>query len=833
MRPISQPPRQIKRNDRNPLDFTDASETSRPAAPEVPLTSTVQPQRRGRPTRDPRDAALGVSSPQPMATHKTTPTLQRVPSVKSSSSVQSMPTPPAVQHPPPHLPAGAVASAKSKFEQHASKRMSLPNRSSQSPVNRLQVTGEDRKNARSRKSSIDAFGFHPSIPKVTSPLSFGDSFDSTSSSRDGFSDAFGLKVSKAPQRQFTDAFKPTSGADPQRQFTDVFNPNSAKQRSVSAVSGFSDSFSAPTTQRSVSGFSDSFTSPRIVTSPATTSPEKLVSIDSIDETSSTGLSSEDRKSPSSNAEPDASFETRFPSVETLHGRSSASPSSAKPRSKELPQIPTANADAQAGHARRTSVVIGNRTGGDIPKNNPHARLHQPQPRSTQVTGTAFKSQPPRPGPDDGLGPPSSGNQPTPSPTADYLDLLDDEETTELLAPQDLMDEENEDKLELKPMLPESSKVPNSGSRFGVPAKKPLPTKPKPQLPAKPQLPTKPQGAAERAMLPPLSSARPSSNFNSDQWSPLEAAKTDAKSPLPAAADADSSDEEEGPEEPVSWRRTDSPLSRGPSVRRPSPDILKRMSSFEPASPNSPTSKTGASAYSGYSLSGYSATTGATGASTGGSVRGRAVSGVSAQEGGHSRRSSVIDIKTHFEQLTTNAASASTNGHSAQSHGHGHGQSHARHASISRPAAKPAKPDKPATLRRLSGPRPQPKSTGPKPPLPPTPVPKPAALRKGSVAGASAAANAPPSTAQPAVRHGDAPPGLAYSKSSSGRAFPVAPKQQPPAPVPVPHQSSSERPPNPRMNSSSGSGDSRASSPEKLPPVKDRIGMWNKGEVRRK
>lgn len=716
--------------------------------------------------------------------------------------------------------------------------MSLPHRSTQSPVNRLQVTGEDKKNV-SRKSSVDAFGFHQSIPKVTSPLSFGDSFNSTTSPRDGFSDAFGAKVNKQPQRQFTDAFKPTSGGDSERQFTDAFNPNMAKQRSVSTASGFSDSFSgsgAPTNQqRSVSGFSDSFTSPRIVTSPVAASPlaispEKLVSIDSIDETSSSGAAAEDRKSqsPASNADGDTSFETRFPSVEALHRRSSASSSTfttTKQRSKELPQIPTVKNEAPPSHVRRTSVVA-NRTGGDIPKNNHHTRLQQPQPRSTQVTGTAFKSQP-RPGPDDGLGPPASGQQPTPSPTADYLDLLDDEETTELLAPTDLMDEKDpeEDKLALKPMQPEISKSPNSGARFGVPAKKPLPTKPKPALPAKPQLPTKPQGASERATLPEMSSARPPTNFNSENWSPLEAAKADPKrTSAPAQVDLDSSDDDEGPEDPVPWHRTDSPLQR---ARRPSPDILKRMSSFEPApaSPSSPTSKTGASAYSGYSLSGYTGTT----ASTGGSLRGRAVSGVSAQET-HSRRSSVIDMKTHFEQLNTNATSSvSTNG-SAQT-------GHARHASTSKPAAKPAKPEKPATLRRLSGPRPQPKSTGPKPPLPPTPVPKPAALRKSSVAGASASTSPTTATSnpvssstttssanagKPAVKHGDAPSSLAYSKSSSGRAFPVTPKGQPqPGPSP-------ERPANPRSNSNDSQ---RSSSPEKPIPVKDRIGMWNKGEVR--
>lgn len=846
MRPLSQqPPRQIKRNEKNPLDFTDPSETSRPAAPEVPLASTVQPQRRGRPTRDPREAALGVGSPQPMATHKTTPALQRIPSVKSSSSVQSMPTPPASHHPDPRLPSGSVASAKSKFEQQAPKRMSLPHRSSQSPVNRLQVTGEDKKNV-SRKSSVDAFGFHQSIPKVTSPLSFGDSFDSTtSSSRDGFSDAFGLKVNKPPQRQFTDAFKPTSGGDRERQFTDAFNPNSAKQRSVSTASGFSDSFSgssAPTAQqRSVSGFSDSFTSPRIVTSPVAASPlaaspQRLVSIDSIDDSSSSGGTAEDTKSPASNADGDTSFETRFPSVEALHRRSSASSStftSTRQKSKELPQIPTIKDETKPSHIRRTSVVA-NRTGGDIPKNNHHTRLQQPQPRSTQVTGTAFKSQP-RPGPDDGLEPPASNNQPTPSPTADYLDLLDDEETTELLAPTDLMDEEDpdEDKLALKPMQPEISKSPNSGARFGVPAKKPLPTKPKPALPAKPQLPTKPQGAGERATLPELSSARPSTNFNSDNWSPLEAAKVDAKSP-PPQVDLDSSDDDEGPEDPVPWRRTDSPLQR---ARRPSPDILKRMSSFEPApaSPSSPTSKTGASAYSGYSLSGYTGTT----ASTGGSLRGRAVSGVSVQET-HSRRSSVIDMKTHFEQLNTNSGT-SANGAQAAS-------GHARHASTAstnaaKPAAKPAKPEKPATLRRLSGPRPQPKSTGPKPPLPPTPVPKPAALRKGSVAGTGSAATGagnastspittsnassnPTSTSKPAVKHGDAPSSLAYSKSSSGRAFPVTPKYA--QSQSQSQQDAAERPPNPRTNSHDSN---RSSSPEKPIPVKDRIGMWNKGEVR--
>lgn len=814
-RPFSMAPKQVVRNPKNALDFTDPSEPSRPAAPEVPLAATVQPQRRGRPTRDSRDLSGHAQvSPPPIATNKTTGTLQRKLSVKSSSpGTQSMPATSPVQHPSPHLPAGSVASVKSKFEQQASKRMSLPHRSSHSPLDRLQVTGEGRKNAASRKSSIDAFGLHTSAPKVTSPLSFGDSFSSASSSRDGFSDAFGAKVSKHAERQFTDAFNPNTGQQPERQFTDAFKPTGTQQRSVSTASGFSDSFSAthvPSAKRSVSGFTDSFTNTSIVSSPSSVSPK----LASLDRTNSSGLSStlsaEDRKSASSTPDGERSFETRFPSVETLHGRSSSSPSQSKPRSQEPPNVPPAKEDASHGHARRGSTMIANRTGGDIPKSKSHVPiLKQPQPRSTQVTGTAFKRDSHLMDEGASLEPPAANNRTTPSPTADYLDLLDDEETAELLPPPDLLDEDDQGReLELKPMKPSISRAANSGSRFGVAppvqAKKPLPTpKPKPQV-----TPNKPLGAAEHATLPRLSSARPTSNFNSEQWSPLESMKGDSKarSPQPTHInlDSDSSDGDgEGPEDPTGWRhsaRTPLQQQQQRSFRRPSPDMMRRVSSFEPGSgPSSPTHQHQRHGSGGGGVSAHDS-------SAGGSVRRRDVSSAE----GHNRRSSVIDMKTRFEALNTGATSA--NGHGTAPGAQGLG----RRATT---AGKPAVAAKPPTLRRLSGPRPQPKlAAGPKPPLPPTPVPKPAALRKGSTAAGAASQSASQS-------HGEASQSqnqiqshnsAADGSSWSGRTLPASP--------------GGERPATAARTNSHGSD--RSSSPEKQLPIKERIQKWNRGELRR-
>jgi AP2-associated kinase len=89
----------------------------------------------------------------------------------------------------------------------------------------------------------------------------------------------------------------------------------------------------------------------------------------------------------------------------------------------------------------------------------------------------------------------------------------------------------------------------------------------------------------------------------------------------------------------------------------------------------------------------------------------------------------------------------------------------------------------------------------------------------------------------AVRYGQGPTPVAYSKSSSGRSFPVT-KGPPPSITPKPsHVSQAQEKPIPTNSTSNGidgklanANASSRSSPEKQQSVNSLIARWNQGQV---
>lgn len=235
------------------------------------MNPNIQPQRRGRPTRD-------------------------------SLNQQQSPLPT-----PPTIPASTNTAVQ--------------------PRARIQVTG-DRSSpkpmpkAPTPSGSVDAFGL-PTAPRPQG------------SANSGFSDSFGSNSNPTQK-----AFRPTS------RFGRGLSNNSS--------SGFGDSFNSPPTLKADVG--------RIPASkfeiPQTTSPTTTMNNNS-----------------------DETFESRYPSIETLSGTSST-PNLISPLTSPPPM------------ASRPSM-LGNMTGGDLKQPHQHLAVKTggPQPRSTHVTGTAFARSP--------------------------------------------------------------------------------------------------------------------------------------------------------------------------------------------------------------------------------------------------------------------------------------------------------------------------------------------------------------------------------------------------------------------------------------------------------
>ncbi|KAL1406863.1 Ark- serine/threonine protein kinase [Vanrija albida] len=801
----------------NALDFTDAKATSGSASAEPPLASTITPQRRGRPNRD------SISASQPPQVGRLPPMPQLPPGVTATSPA---PAPSQIGRPKLQLtgdkPAPSTSPVKSMYGTVGGFAGAKPRpQSSYMPskpvLQRLNVTGGDKsqRNTPSPQTGTDAFGLPSKSSKAThSPGGFGDAFGApikspaTANTPGGFRDSFGsARTPTAGSRQFSDSF---GGS---------FTSGSASRQPP-----------PPTLPAGVSGFGDSFTGAAKAKTPSPSTIQKPPS--------------PVVRPPSPKPLPasELSFEQRFPSIDDLEGeKTSASPPATSPK-------PT--------HTKRLSLVKANLTGGNLGASHKSPETMKPIPRSTQVTGTAFKA-------DQNLRPPLGADSGSPSPTADYLDLLgDDEDEPARRANNDFMgDDEGSSQVTLPSLRPQLSNQKMSGSRFGVtppvvapkpaagssPAVSTAPT-PAPTLTKTEATPTKLEGAAQRATLPPISAARPERNFNSEAWSPLEAMRngnnrnapirppspsppSTANKPTYSSLEIDSSDDEAVPEDAYRTEHRTGSQEHGSQ----SPGVSRRRSWFEQPLPSP-----------GLQLSGRSRPQTMYAGSTNAPA---SASTADASDDGHTRRGSINDMVSRYESLSTGPSSPKKDKFGA-ANGHGH----------TRPAAgvvrKPSLAHKP----------------------PPTVAAKPQALRNNPhntadrvlsapgagpasrddasvpVTGMAPSARPPPAT-QPkppslrqAVKHGDMPQVDGYSKSSSGRSFPVTrsaagvgkPDLKAAGGSTSPDQStrarssSSSTVPPPAQPVRRGSGSSsRSSSPEKQQPVNLLIQRWNKGEVKGK
>ena len=206
--------------------------------------------------------------------------------------------------------------------------------------NRMQVTGE-REQARpipSAQSSVDAFGLPSSAPKQQGSAS------------SGFTDSFTAKP-----------FRPTS------RFGRGLSSNN---------SGFGDSFDTP----SAGGSAKSPILPRANVQAPTPSGIEKISPAQLEITQTTSPTATGSKSTMG----DDNFESRYPSIDVLSADDTTSP---VPNQRNL-----ISPIASPPNVSRPSM-LGSMTGGDMGQSFQHLGIGgEPQPRSTHVTGTAFKSQ---------------------------------------------------------------------------------------------------------------------------------------------------------------------------------------------------------------------------------------------------------------------------------------------------------------------------------------------------------------------------------------------------------------------------------------------------------
>lgn len=806
------PPKPAAADKHNSLDFTDAKASSSAAAAEPPLASTITPQRRGRPNRD------SMSASQPPQIGRLPPMPQLPPGVTATASPVAAP----VQLTKPKLqvtgdkPAPSTSPVKSMYGAvgavggftGAKPRPQSSYIPSKPVLQRLNVTGgeQPKRNTPSPQTGMDAFGLPSKSSKpAPSPGGFGDAFGApikspvSANTPGGFSDSFGsARTTPVASRQFSDSF---GGS---------FTSSSASRQPP-----------PPTLPAGVSGFGDSFTGGAKPKPPSPTvqkPPSPVV------------------RPPSPKPVPagELTFEQRFPSIDDLEGEKSDAPPATSPK---------------PSHTKRPSIVK-NLTGGNLGVSHTLPETIKPIPRSTQVTGTAFKAE-------QNLRPPLEADSGEPSPTADYLDLLgDDEEEPPSRANNDFLgDDEGSSQVLLPSLRPQLSNQKTSGSRFGVtpPAVAPKPAAVSAAPIAAPTLtkteatPTKLEGAAQRATLPPISAVRPSRNFNSEQWSPLEAMRngnnrnappirppspsppSTANKPTYSSLEIDSSDDEAVPEDAYRTEHREHGSQ--------SPGVSRRRSWFEQPLPSP-----------GLTSSGRSRPQTMYGAPTSPPV---SASTADAAEPRHARRGSINDMVSRYESLSTGPASPKKDTSAANGHGHARLPSGvARKPSLVH-KPPPTVAAKPQALRN------SPSNTADR--VSSAPGAGPASRDDASSVPASGMAHLtrPPPATQPkpaslrqAVKHGDMPQVDGYSKSSSGRSFPVV---RPAAGLGKPEQKAAGgtggADQSTRVRSSSSGGytvpiaapparrgsgsSSRSSSPEKQQPVNLLIQRWNKGEVKGK
>jgi AP2-associated kinase len=162
-------------------------------------------------------------------------------------------------------------------------------------------------------------------------------------------DAFGLPTAPRPQGSTSSGFSDSFASNP-NPTQKAFRPTSRFGRGLSSNSGFGDSFNSPPTPKADV---DRLPASKLEI-PQTTSP-----------TTTTNNT-------------DDTFESRYPSIESLSGTSHLiSPLTSPPPMASRPSM------------------LGNMTGGDLKQPHQHLAVKTggPQPRSTHVTGTAFARSP--------------------------------------------------------------------------------------------------------------------------------------------------------------------------------------------------------------------------------------------------------------------------------------------------------------------------------------------------------------------------------------------------------------------------------------------------------
>lgn len=717
-----------KTNSTNLLDFTSpTSSISSTPAMQPSLATTIQPQRRGRPTAGRAPSDINVQQP--------------------------MPVPPSVPQAQPPQPSAPQQNTK------------------------LQITGE-KPDAVETHGSVDAFGMPSKGPP---PLK----------SASGFSDAFGV-----PGQAFGNRTKPSPG------FSDSFG---TKVRTGSSPK--KSAFGHPprpsaSTQNSFSAFD----------LPRTTSPMATTTA---------------RKSPtpsSSIPQGEVTFETRFPSIETLSsGDAFSPPLEAMPSRSGSNQPKLISPITSPPSLNSRPSVMGSLTGGDYSNNHLSAPGRAgPLPRSTHVTGTAFSTN------QGGLLSPDSVLSTAAIPTSSSIgrnnrDYFEGVEAQPLVSP-------SASSLALSPGGP-IDLMTGEGETMGgrlLPSRSASSSGDRPPLPrsasstGSARIP--PSTGHNRPLLPEIDARKPTSNIDSESWSPLERLKQSQQGqPKLQRLKSDSSSEEDGPENPSGTnQRPASPRRRGSATD----GITRRMSAFENQREDPPrkpsVSPTKPATFAKPTSVGLSASRSENLRS---SESKRPVSMYNMASSMSASRSSVVSPSASLSASTSSNLPAPSDR-----------PRHVRKGSINDIVSKYE------TLQSPIAP-----SLANKEIKKPSVAAKPTTLRKHTLDVSPQAVEKPAKPVKPtkpdlvrptAVKHGEAPQALSWSKSSSGRAFPtttnkpalatstsnvpVEPRQTSPRKVATPMSASSEKT---AVTSASGK-----SSPDKQQSVNSLIARWNQGNV---
>ena len=670
------------------------------------------------------------------------------------------------------------------------------------------------------------------------------------------------------------------------QKVDAFGMPAATSASSSQKNstGFGDSFAAKSAkfgsipQQSTSGLGASFRSrptstplsPRNFASSPAPTPQFPTSFSRPKSTSPAPPTEKQRAPSSSIPDGEISFETRFPSIETLSSGDTFSPTPAPGETisraaSTQPQAPqnlvspiTSPHDVSTGRKDSTQAggpqnlispvtlspdirpsgtrnlsMMGSLTGAEHLSRRPDSGARTdtaPQPRSTNVTGTAFKE--------------GQGGMLSPSPVQAKTESFDAAVSTDVgqlsgvaamsstsaTTPVDLMTGDDMNELQVPSMRPTMSTAPSSSSSRALPTLPNLAKVKPPTSTAKP-----PASGQTKPLLPLIDVTKPASDDNApkQRYRKQRSAKEISTSPADEKlGNEKDSSEDEGPEEATGAnRRPSSPVRRESASRVPvAPKLTQRMSAYEVQGVDRKKSPT--------KVPIKSATTPLPPDPSGGrpppmrllsSERSRPQSMYAASPNELSRS------RTPNTSLTPSTASTPMSSAPERPSHHRKGSITdivSRYESLHSPARLPD------NVRRISN-----DSIGASTPSgtssvskKPSVLPKPVGLRKNTV-DEQPKAGKPVTIAPKPVRHGETPAPAGYSRSSSGRSFPInkpTPAQKPSASVSAASTSSVEEPVSNGKAASgqevvtSSSDAEVVASPEKQQPVNLLIQRWNQG-----